>query len=444
MSEKKKGIRIVYVKPGSIAAGKGICPGDCLLTVNGVVPRDLLQYLYLTATERVWLKVWKNIGKMDSIVIEKDEDEDLGLVFETDCFDGIMHCRNKCVFCFVDQLPPGLRSSLYIKDDDYRLSFLHGNFVTLTDLPPKDLHRILTFHLSPLYISVHTTDPMLRGKMLGRKKPLPILDKIELLARKGIAMHIQIVLCPDWNDGEVLMQTIDELSQFWPQVASIGIVPVGLTKYRNGLTYLRSFTKAECRSLIEKVAVKQKLFRARYKKSFVYLSDEFYLRGDLPFPPAYMYDDFPQLENGIGCGRLFYEEFRRLKPLLPRRLATRRSFVIATGKAGASILGPVITRLNLIENVRLRLLAIPSTFFGPRITVTGLLTGRDLTWGLRKVKGEHVLLPNVLLRHGTSFFLDGMTVEEVSARCGCTIHVIEPTAKALVEAILGKRLRSGI
>lgn len=441
MPEKKKGVRIVQVRPGSKAAEKRISPGDSLLTVNGIVPRDLIHYLYLTASERIWLKVRKkNTGKIASIVIEKDEDEDLGLVFETDCFDGIMCCRNKCIFCFVDQLPPGLRSSLYVKDDDYRLSFLHGNFVTLTDLPSRDWHRILAFHLSPLYISVHTTDPVLRGKMLGKKKSMPILEKIGLLADKGIAMHIQIVLCPDWNDGEELIKTIDELSHYWPQVASVGIVPVGLTKYRDGLTHLRGFTKAECRSLIERIAVKQRLFRARYKKSFVYLSDEFYLRGGMPFPPAYIYDDFPQLENGIGCGRLFYEEFRRLKPLLPERLPTRRSFVVATGKAGAGVLSPVIARLNLIENVRLRLLAIPSAFFGPRITVTGLLTGKDLTWGLRKAKGERVLLPSVLLRQGTSFFLDGMTVDEVSALCGCTLQVIEPTARALVEAVLGKRL----
>ncbi|MGB9792955.1 MAG: DUF512 domain-containing protein [Thermacetogeniaceae bacterium] len=442
MLEKKKGVRIVRVRPGSVAARIGICPGDCLLTVNGVVPRDLIEYLYLAQAERVWLKIRKHEnGRIDNVVIEKDEDEDLGLVFEADCFDGIIRCRNKCIFCFVDQLPPGLRGSLYVKDDDYRLSFLHGNFVTLTDLAPRDLRRILTFHLSPLYISVHTTDPVLRGKMLGRKKPMPILDKIELLAQKGITMHIQIVLCPDWNDGEVLTQTIEELSRFWPRVASVGIVPVGLTKYRDGLAYLRSFTKAECRSLIRKIAIQQNLFRIRYKKSFVYLADEFYLRGGLPFPPAHMYDNFPQLENGIGCGRLLYEEFRKLKPLLPKRLTSRRSFVVATGKAGASVLAPVIARLNLIENVRLKLLAIPSTFFGPRITVAGLLTGRDLIWGLRRVKGESVLLPNVSLRHKTSVFLDGMTVDEVSSRCGCKIHVIEPTAKALVEAVLGKRLR---
>lgn len=438
---KRQGIAIIGVKPGSIAYKKGIRAGDRLLTVNGIVPRDLLEYRYLTATERVWLKVRSKKGKIVSIVIQKDDDTDLGLLFETDCFDGVIRCRNKCIFCFVDQLPPGLRRSLYEKDDDYRLSFLHGNFITLTNLTPTDMCRILTFHLSPLYISVHTTDPVRRGRMLGKKDPMPILDKIAVLAGEDITMHIQVVLCPDWNDGDVLTQTINDLSQFWPQVASIGIVPVGLTKFRNGLPFLRSFTKAECRSLIKKITAQQESFRIRFKNSFVYLADEFYLRGELPFPTSYVYDGFPQLENGIGCGRLFYDEFRKITPLLPERLISSRSFVIATGEAGARVLEPVIARLNRIKNVKLKLLAIPNAFFGRRITVTGLLTGSDLLWGLRKAKGKHVLLPNILLRHKTSLLLDGMTVDEVSSRCGCTIHVIEPTARALVAAVLGRHLR---
>ncbi len=439
---ERAGIPIIGVKPGSIADRMRIRPGDCLMTVNGIVPRDLLEYHYLTTAGKVWLKVRHQDGKIESIWIQKDDDTDLGLVFKTDCFDGIIHCRNKCIFCFIDQLPPDLRMSLYEKDDDYRLSFLHGNFITLTNITSSDMRRILTFHLSPLYLSVHTTKPALRGKMLGRREPMPVLEKIAELAGGGITMHIQIVLCPGWNDGDVLIRTIQDLSRFWPQVASIGIVPVGLTKFREGLPFLRNFTKAECRSLIRKISRKQKAFRLRYKSSFVYLADEFYLRGEWPLPPRSVYDGFPQLENGIGFGRLFYDEFRKMLPLLPERLVSPRSFVIGTGAAGARVLEPVIARLNLIKNVRLKLISIPNIFFGPRISVTGLLTGRDLLWGLRGVKGEDVLLPNVLLRQGTSLLLDGMTLDQVSSRSGCRIHVIEPTASALVEAVLGRRGRS--
>ncbi len=436
------GIPIIGVKPGSIADRKGIRPGDLLMTVNGIVPRDLLEYRYLTTAEKVWLKVRHQDGKIESIKIQKNDDADLGLVFKTDCFDGIIHCRNKCIFCFIDQLPPNLRMSLYEKDDDYRLSFLHGNFITLTNITSSDMRRILTFHLSPIYLSVHTTEPVLRGKMLGKREPMPVLDKIAELAGGGITMHIQIVLCPGWNDGDVLTRTIRDLSRFWPQVASIGIVPVGLTNYREGLPFLRNFTRAECRSLIRKITRQQKAFRLRYKNSFVYLADEFYLRGQWPLPLRSVYDDFPQLENGIGFARLFYDEFHRILPLLPERLVYPRSFVIGTGAAGARVLKPVIARLNLIKNVRLKLISIPNIFFGPRISVTGLLTGRDLLWGLRELRDKDVLLPNVLLREGTSLLLDGMTLDQVCSRSGCRIHVIEPTASALVETVLGRRQRS--
>ncbi|HHY41060.1 MAG TPA: DUF512 domain-containing protein [Syntrophaceticus sp.] len=432
---KQHGILIDRVIPGSPAAELGLRRGDLLLSVNGIRPQDLISYRYLTADEQVTLRVRKKSGGVVSHKIIKGCDTDLGIVFQNDCFDGIRQCRNKCVFCFVDQLPTGLRPTLYEKDDDYRLSFLHGNFITLTNLKEGDIARIVTMKLSPLYISVHTTSPLLRGKMLGLKKAAPVLDLISLFASRGITMHIQVVLCPDWNDGDVLEQTVSQLAAFWPQVASVGVVPVGLTKYRRHLPKLRSITRPECRSLIDRVAGWQKYYQRTHGVSFVYLSDEFYLKAGLPFPLLDEYDGFPQLENGIGLGRLFYEDFRRIRSMLPEKLRVKRHLFLATSQAGAQVLAPVVHRLNFIKNLKLKMISIPNSFFGPRINVTGLLTGRDLIRGLKGVRGEEVLIPRIMLRQDTPIFLDGLSVGEVETMSGCRLYPVDPNSTALVETI---------
>ncbi|MGB4044204.1 MAG: DUF512 domain-containing protein [Thermacetogeniaceae bacterium] len=432
---KQNGILIDGVIPGSPAAELGLRRGDLLLSVNGIRPKDLIAYRYLTADEQVTLKVCEKGGRVISHKIIKGCDTDLGIVFQNDCFDGIRYCRNKCVFCFVDQLPTGLRSTLYEKDDDYRLSFLHGNFITLTNLRESDIARIVNMKLSPLYISVHTTSPLLRGRMLGLKKAAAVLDLISLFASRGITMHIQVVLCPDWNDRDVLEQTISQLATFWPQVASVGVVPVGLTKYRQHLPKLRSITRLECRNLIARVSGWQKYYRKVNGVSFVYLADEFYLKAGLPFPFFDEYDGFPQLENGIGLARLFYEDFRRIRARLPERLRCKRYLFLATSYAGAQVLSPVVHRLNFIKNLKLKMLSIPNTFFGHRITVTGLLTGRDLLRRLKGIRGGEVLIPRIMLRQDTPIFLDGLSVEELEARSGCCLHLVDPNSTALVETI---------
>lgn len=432
---KKPGIFVENIVSGSPAAGCGIRRGDQLLAVNGIRPRDLISYRYLAATENASLKIRQSNGRVVTYKINKDYDADLGIVFSTNCFDGVKYCCNKCIFCFVDQLPCHLRSALYEKDDDYRLSFLQGNYITLSNLKENEVARIIKLKLSPLYISVHTTDPELRGRMLGLKRPAPIMELISQFAKEGITMHIQVVLCPDWNDGNALERTIEDLAVFWPQVASIGIVPVGLTKFRRHLPCLRSITLPESRKLIGKVSNFQKSFRKRNGVSFIYLADEFYLKARYPFPPYELYDSFPQLENGIGQARLFYEDFRKLRYLLPRKANMSRRLFIATSRGGARVLFPVIKRLQLIKNMDLRMITIPSTFFGPRITVTGLLTGQDLLWGLRGARGKDVLVPRTLLRRGTSLFLDGLNIAEIERAIGCTIHLLDPTAAALVEYI---------
>jgi putative radical SAM enzyme (TIGR03279 family) len=432
---KKSGIIVESIVPGSPAAYCNINRGDQLLAINGIRPRDLIAYRYLCAEENLNLKTRRQNGQPVTYQINKGYDTDLGIVFSTDCFDGVKHCRNKCIFCFVDQLPGHLRSTLYEKDDDYRQSFLHGNYITLTNLQENEISRILNLKLSPLYISVHTTDPELRGRMLGLKRSAPVLDMISRFAEEGIKMHIQIVLCPDWNDGAILERTISDLAVFWPQVASVGIVPVGLTKFRQHLPYLRSITPTESRKLISRLGNFQQAFCKKYGVSFVYLADEFYLKARYPFPPYEQYDGFPQLENGIGPARLFYEDFRKLRCFLPKKARRQRRLFIATSQDGGRVLLPVIRRLRLIKNLDVNLISIPSTFFGPRITVTGLLTGQDLLWGLRDIKGEDVLLPRILLRKGTSLFLDGLDVREVEHRSGCAVHLLDPTAAALVEHI---------
>lgn len=434
-NKKKYGIFVKNVIKGSPAAACGICRGDQLVAINRIRPQDIISYRYLTAAENVRLKVRRPNKQIITCEINKDYDTDLGLVFSTDCFDGMKHCRNKCVFCFVDQLPENLRATLYEKDDDYRLSFLHGNYITLSNLKEKDIARIVNLKLSPIYISVHSTDSRLRGKMLGQKKSAPVLEFISRFAEAGITMHIQIVLCPDWNDEDALARTIIDLAGFWPQVASIGIVPVGLTKFRQHLPFLRSITPVESRKLIAQINNFKESFRSRNGVSLIYLADEFYLKARYQFPSHEEYDGFPQLENGIGMARLFYEDFRKLRSLLPRKAKRSCHLILVTSQDGAQVLYPVVKRLQLINNIKLRMISIPNTFFGPRVTVTGLLTGQDLLWGLRQSRGKDVLVPNILVRSGTSLFLDGLHVADVERKIGCRIHLIEPTATALVKEI---------
>ena len=434
-TDQNLAITIAGVIPGSSADKCGIKSGDRLLSVNGILPRDTIEYSFLTCGEAVRLRV--RSGRRDrTLLAHKDCDANLGLVFESDCFNGVRRCRNHCLFCFVDQLPPGLRPSLYEKDDDYRLSFLHGNFLTLTNQAEREFRRIESLHLSPLYISVHATDPEVRGFLLGRRGPVPVLDQVERLAGSGITMHVQVVLCPGINDGDVLSRTVDDLAVYWPQVASVGIVPVGLTRFRDACPQLRTFTRAECTGLIRKVAALQEGLARQLGVSLVYLADEFFIRAGLPFPRACSYDCFPQVENGIGNGRLFQDQFRRLAATLHGRLRRPRRLALITGRAGAVVLEPVIRRLRMIRNLELSLVPVSSAFFGPRISVTGLLTGGDLVWGLRGLRGEEALLPNVLLKQDTTLLLDGMSVEQVASQTGCRLRVLEPTAGALVEAVL--------
>ncbi|BCV21484.1 DUF512 domain-containing protein [Moorella sp. Hama-1] len=433
---------ITAVRPDSIAAELGIAPGDEVVAINGEPVPDLIAYRYLCADENLQVEIKKAAGETWLLDIEKDYSEDLGLEFANPTFDGLRHCANKCLFCFVDQMPAGLRRGLYLKDDDYRYSFLHGNFITLTNLQPADWDYIRRWHLSPLYVSVHTTNPELRQQILGNHRAGAIMDQLQRLAAAGIQVHTQIVLCPGLNDGPELTRTIRDLSGLFPAVQSIAVVPVGLTSGREKLFPLRRVGPVAAREIVTRIAAWQADFRQRYGRGLVYGADELYLLAGLPLPPAGYYDDFPQTENGIGITRLFLDEFagalkeNRPAPAQPRRVA------VATGTLAAPLLSGLVQRLTQ-ENPGLaaRVVAIPNRFFGPEVTVAGLLTGRDLRTGLeeavswaREKKGE-IILPDVMLKSDTPVFLDDLTPEDLARQLGITVRVAPTTGEGLVHSL---------
>ncbi|TLM97967.1 DUF512 domain-containing protein, partial [bacterium] len=365
------------VEPGGIAEEVGIEPGDVITAVNSQPLQDLIDFRYLCADENIELEVAKANGEKWAVEIEKDIDEELGLTFAGATFDRIRSCANKCVFCFVDQMPAGMRKTLYIKDDDYRLSFLQGNFVTLTNLKPADIERILQLKLSPMYVSVHTTNPELRRQMLGSRNAGKIMDQLTRLAVGGISFHTQIVLCPGFNDGAELERTISDLAGLGPAVLSIAVVPVGLTSKRANLPVLRMLTTVEANRLIAQVRPYQERYRKQSGEALVYLADEIYLLAGLELPPAEHYAGFPQLENGVGLTRLFYDSFSGEAASLPEKLAVQKKISLVTGRSGAMVLKPVAERLNRVHNLSIEVKPITNRFFGETVTVAGLLTGQD-------------------------------------------------------------------
>ncbi len=414
---------ICRVQAGSIAAGLGIVPGDALLAVNGKSVRDIIDLSFALADEYVELLVARQNGEEELFAVEKDYDQDLGLEFASAVFDRIRPCANKCVFCFVDQMPPGMRESLYVKDDDYRLSFLYGNFITLTNVGPRDLARIRRLHLSPLYVSVHATDSAVRTALLGNPRAAAIMDNLRDLTDSGIDPHTQVVLCPGLNDGQILERTIADLYALAPGVLSLAIVPVGLTRHRENCRPLRGFTPAEAENVIAAVAAWQSRCREETGSSFVYLADEFYLACGHEIPDYDNYDDFPQLENGVGIVRTFLAEWAETTVKATGYKAPLNIDVVC-GKSAAAILGPLLDGF-VIPNLAVRLIAVENAFFGPDVTVTGLLTGADIAAALQKQTGPRagVIIPGVALRKGENIFLDGLTPEDLARTLGKPVRV---------------------
>lgn len=414
---------IAHVVPGSIASELRLMPGDKIIEVNGRAVQDLIDLSFAFADEEVELVVERANGEQEIFEIEKDYDEDMGIEFESAVFDGVRRCANKCIFCFVDQMAPDMRQSLYVKDDDYRLSFLYGNFVTLTNVTQKDIDRIRQLHLSPLYVSVHATDGDVRARMLNNKKATSIMEQLKVLAEFGIELHTQIVLCPGENDGVILEKTFNDLYNMYPSVLSVAIVPVGLTKFRKNCYPLRLFTKQEAENIIDMVCSWQDKCRKKTGSSFVYLSDEFYLSAGRPIPKYEFYDGFPQLENGIGLVRSFLTEWEETK-FSEDGYKYPTYLDVICGVSAEKVLRPLIDGLN-VENLNVRLIAVPNKFFGEAITVTGLLTGQDIMDKLKELSGRRtgVILPGVALRKGEAIFLDNKTPDDIAIGINAPVRV---------------------
>ncbi|HEX9007051.1 MAG TPA: DUF512 domain-containing protein, partial [Bacteroidota bacterium] len=364
-------MKIVGVEPDSIAAELGICEGDELLEINGQRVRDDIDYRFHEADAAVSLKVAHH-GEVTIYDVEKDEGDRLGLTLEE---MRILSCGNDCIFCFVDQNPAGLRSQLYFRDGDYRLSFMYGNYTTMTNAGPAVLQRIIEQRLSPQYISVHVTDLAIRRRLMGLKKDDHILQKIALLHDHGIDMHTQIVLCPGINDGNVLEKTVLDLYPFNKQIISLAVVPVGLTDHRFGLTELRRVDRAYANNLLDFVEGCQKRFRKETGRCFFYASDEFYIVAGRPIPAAGMYDGFPQIENGVGFVRTFVNAFRRQARAFPQRLRSPRTLTMVTATLPEQVMRrEVVCRLEKVHGLTVNLVVAPNTLFGPSVTVAGLLS----------------------------------------------------------------------
>lgn len=434
-----KGARVENVEPGGIAEEVGIEPGDVITAINNQPLQDLIDFRFLCADETVELAVTKTDGEIWVVEIEKDIDEDLGLTFAGATFDRIRSCANKCVFCFVDQMPKGMRETLYIKDDDYRLSFLQGNFVTLTNLKPADMDRILQLRLSPLYVSVHTTNPELRQQMLGGKNAGGIMEQLAKLAAGGISLHTQIVLCPGYNDGAELKRTISDLAGLYPATLSVAIVLVGLTKERGNLPALRMVTPEEARDIIAQIGPYQNCYQKQHGEALVYLADEIYLLAGVEIPPAEHYAGFPQLENGVGITRLFYDSFTREAVRLPKELKAPKKVTFVTGFSGSRVLAPLAGRLNRVHNLSVAVKAIPNRFFGETVTVAGLLTGHDVAAELNGQElGDLVLVPSVMCKRNEAVFLDGMTPDQLSKKLETRVEVVDLDvgARDLIDKLL--------
>lgn len=436
--------KVTRVIPGSIAEEIGFEPGDSLVSINDQIPRDLIDYRFLCADEEITLEVLDAQGHSHRIEIEKEIDEELGLEFETALFDGLMQCNNRCPFCFIDQQPPGKRETLYLKDDDYRLSFLYGSYLTLTNLLPQEWDRIARMRLSPLYVSVHATEPEVRSQLLKNPRAGEILQQLQWFQAQRLQIHAQVVVCPGINDGQHLETTLRDLAQFHqgdlPTVASVAVVPVGLTRFRPNQDELIPVTPAKAREVIAQVESLQAELRQKTQSNLIWLADEWYLIGRQPLPPATHYEDYPQIGNGVGSIRQFLSQLEAAGEQLPETIHPPQHFTWVVGNAVEQALQPFLHHLNQVQGLTVDLAPIASTYWGQEITVTGLLTGEDILSTLQgQTLGDAILLPAVMLRRGDSgsledtLFLDDMSVAAVSRQLQCPIWPVED-ALALVQA----------
>ncbi|MEM9450926.1 MAG: TIGR03279 family radical SAM protein [Cyanobacteria bacterium P01_E01_bin.6] len=431
---------ITKVLPGSIAEDIGFEPGDRLVAINGEYPRDLIDYRFLCADEELALDVLDASGKRHSVDIEKDYDDDLGLEFETALFDGLIQCNNQCPFCFIDQQPPGKRETLYLKDDDYRLSFLYGSYLTLTNLTQPEWERIAQLRLSPLYVSVHATEPDIRIRLLKNSRAGQILDHIQWFQDQHLQLHAQVVVCPGINDGVHLQQTLLDLARFrqgdYPAVASVAVVPVGLTRFRPAEDELVPVTQDMARDVIQRVQALQRQFQEKFGSAFAWLADEWFLIGCVDLPPEAHYEDYPQIGNGVGSIHLFLKEFAQAALCLPDAIPTPRRLTWVVGNAVENAFHPILQRLNNVNGLTVQMVALNSIYWGQDISVTGLLTGQDLLHTLKGYDvGEGILLPSLMLKHDEACFLDDMTVNDLAQELDTTIWPIHSASELIQQAV---------
>lgn len=436
---RKTGKHIVSkVLPGSIAEELEIEPGDELVSVSGKEIEDILDYHYLMNDEYVELLIRKPNGEEWELEIEKEYEDDIGIEFENGLMDNYRSCHNKCIFCFIDQMPPGMRDTLYFKDDDSRLSFLQGNYVTLTNMSEKDMNRIVRYRLEPINISFQTTNPELRCKMLHNRFAGEALKKVDILYQGGIEMNGQIVLCRGVNDGEELERSIRDLTQYLPLLRSVSVVPVGLSKYRDGLYPLEPFTKEEAKEVIRTIEKWQKKVYAEYGIHFIHAGDEWYLLAEEEVPEEERYDGYLQLENGVGMLRLLFNEFEEGYAKLESG-EHQEEISLATAKLAYPYLERMAKKMEeKYEGLKVHTYCIRNDFFGERITVSGLITGQDLMKQLKdQPLGSRLLIPCNMLKMDEDIFLDDFTLKEVSDTLQVPIDIVKSSGQDLIDAILG-------
>lgn len=412
---------ISEVKPNSIAWEFELEAGDKIIRVNDKELTDLIDFNFETATNEYTLTVEKKeTGEIEVLEIEKDDEEELGIVFDSAVFDGVKRCLNKCIFCFVDQQPKHLRKTLYIKDDDYRLSYLQGTYVTLTNLKQDDKERIEKLNLGPLYVSVHTTNGELRKKMLNNKNADKILNELDWLKKANIPIHCQIVLCPGYNDNEELIKTLNDLYKYKKIVKSVAIVPVGITKYREN-DDLKKVDYNVAKKTIEIVND----FNFAQKTNFAQLSDEFFILTNSDIPDKKYYKHYAQLDDGVGTTRIILDDFAKREKKLPKKIKDKKNFHFILSKSSLKAFDIIAERLNQIENLNIVKVVVESKFFGDDINVSGLIVGSDILSALKNQQNLNIVLPSIMLKPYTTSFLDDITVEDLEKKLNSKIHIIE-------------------
>ena len=428
---------ITHVQPGSIAQRLGLVAGDKLVSIAGEPIIDQIDYQALTAQERFDMMVEDAGGQTRTVHVRKEDWEPLGLTLDQTIVSKPRPCRNHCIFCFIDQMPPGMRKTLYVKDDDWRLSLMMGNYITMTNIDDHELDRIIRRKVSPLFVSVQCTDPDMRVKLLRNPNAAKIMDNLRLLKANGIRFHAQMVLCPGWNDGEILKKSLEDLETLRPAVQSIALVPIGLTKFRDGLPYIKPYNKQMAADLIESVKPYQERFLREIGTRLVFPADEFYCLSGLPLPTDEEYEDYPQIENGVGMLRMFETDLEYAVEDLPMTETPPRRICIATGTSVAPFLRELANK-HAPRGTTVEVRPIVNKFFGESVTVAGLITGQDLVAQCQDVQADEILIVRSMIRAEGDLFLDNMSVDEVRAKLPCPLKITENSGEGFWCAISGQ------